>query len=140
MTTFTKKLFGVFAALTIVQGASTLPAIAKQAAYQRIESSAALRDSLVGRPLSQNGEAIVLNADGSFGGTFRGRNYHGSWNWNAEYSTICIFSKVPIERYNCSIIEVDPQSQRVDFRRHPVQRVPSDFFNYMPIFSSNFSY
>ena len=140
MTTFTQKVIGIVSALSIVQGFAGLPANAKQSAFQRIESSAEFRDSLVGRPLMLNGEAIVLNEDGSFGGVFRGRNYRGNWNWNADYSTICLFSSVPIERYNCSIVEVNVHSHQVNFRRHPVQRVASDFFNHMPIFTSRFSY
>ena len=140
MTTYTQKVFAIVAALSIVQGISGLTANAKQSAFQRIESVTDFRNSLVGRPLLLNGEAIVLNDNGTFGGVFRGRNYHGNWNWNAEYSTICLFSKAPIERYNCSIVEVDVRSQQVNFRRHPVQRVASDFFNHMPIFTSRFNY
>jgi len=140
MTTYSQKLFGIVAALAVVQSASSLPASARQAAYQRINNVTEFRDSLVDKPLMLDGEAIVLGADGSFNGMFQGRNFYGNWNWNAEYSTICLFSKAPIERYNCSIVEINARLQEVKFRRHPVQRVPSSFFNYMPIFSSSFTF
>ena len=140
MTTYIQKLFGIVAALAIVQSATSLPANARQGEYQRIGNVSEFRDSLVDKPLMLNGEALVLGADGTFNGVYRGRNYQGNWNWNAEYDTICLFSKAPIERFNCSIVEINTKSQQVNFRRHPVQRVASDFLNYMPIFSSKFSY
>lgn len=116
----------------------SLHSVSADAGFERVTSSDELRMHIVGKQLSQNNTVLTINADYTFNGMYGGRETSGSWTWNAEYSTFCLFVKRPYERFNCRIIErsVDGNTA-VNFRRHPIQRVPSAFFNNIPIFSAS---
>jgi len=98
----------------------TAPLANAATAYSQITSVDVFTQLVVGKTLSRNASAFVIEADGTISGTYSGRTMVGTWEWVGD--AFCRTLTTPRRGYSCQMVQFDGEAAH--FSRYPGNGMP----------------